>query len=152
MALVARQETFGERFWLEARELLQAEWQESGLAGQGMALVPQIEVFANMASQNALLYVTLRDSQELVGYFVGHLGTELTTTRKVLHMEALYVIPRCRKTLGGLRLIREVERVAKGMGCRAVRMGFGLLDGMKTRAFGALGYKPVVMFCEKDLG
>lgn len=152
MALQCRQESFSDRFWLEAKELLRAEWEESGLASQGVPLVPQVAVFARMASQNSLLYVTLRDAQELVGYFVGHLGTELTTTRKVLHMEALYVVPRCRKSLGGLRLIREVERAAKGMGCQAVRMGFGLLDGMKVRAFKALGYRPVVMFCEKELG
>lgn len=146
----ARLELFGPRFWLEAAELLQAEWEESG-RGEAVSLNPLKEVYSRQASLGHLVYVTLRDDGKLGGYFVGYLGAENTTGRKVLVMDALYVEPGLRARRGGVRLIKKVEEVARAQEVALLQMAHRAFPGDKPKNYEALGFRQAAIVYEKEL-
>lgn len=146
----AKLEIFGPRFWDEAAELLRAEWGESG-RGEAVPLNPLKEVYSTQASLGRLLYVTLRDSGRLGGYFVGHLGAEATTGRSILAMDALYVEPALRARRGGVKLVLKVEELAKARGVALLQMAHRAFPGDKPKNYEALGFRQAAIVYEKEL-
>lgn len=143
-------ELFGPRFWIEAAELLQAEWKESG-RGEVVPLNPLKEVYLNQALLGRLVYVTLRVDGKLKGYFVGHLGVENTTGRKILVMDALYVEPSFRARRGGVRLVKKVEEVARAQEVALLQMAHRAFPGDKPKNYVALGFRQAAIVYEKEL-
>ena len=109
-------ESFAERLD-ELKALLPDHYKELALNQDKVPLDPQYHVYVEREQQGGLLFVTLRDAGELVGYFIGfiapglHYKTCLTCT-----MDIFYVRKDKRGGRAGIKLFKFVENELKRRG------------------------------------
>lgn len=109
-------ESFEERLD-ELKALLPEHYKELALNQEKVPLDPQYHVYIERERQGGLLFVTLRDAGELVGYFIGfiapglHYKTCLTCT-----MDIFYVRKDKRGGRAGIKLFQFVEKELKRRG------------------------------------
>jgi len=137
----------------ELQRLLPLHYQELALNQDKVPLSPQYGIYIERERRGELLFVTLREAGELVGYFIGfiapglHYSTCLTCT-----MDIFYVHPSKRGAgLPGVRLFRAVEKELKR---RGVKRWFA---GSKCRAdasalFERLDFERVEVYYSKWIG
>ncbi|MAF04957.1 MULTISPECIES: GNAT family N-acetyltransferase [unclassified Herbaspirillum] len=116
-------ESFEERLE-ELKVLLPAHYEELALNQDKVPLSPQYEEYIRRERLGGLIFVTLRDAGEMVGYFIGfiapglHYSTCLTCT-----MDIFYVRQDKRKGGAGLRMFRFVEQELRRRGVQRWFMG-----------------------------
>lgn len=109
-------ESFEERLE-ELKILLPEHYKELALNQDKVPLDPQYNIYIERERQGGLLFVTLRDAGELVGYFIGfiapglHYKTCLTCT-----MDIFYVRKDKRKGRAGIKLFQFVMKELKRRG------------------------------------
>ncbi len=115
--LTTQIESFEERLE-ELQTLLPMHYEELALNKDKVPLSPQYDVYIERERRGELIFVTMRDAGELVGYFIGfiapglHYSTCLTCT-----MDIFYIHPSRRSQgLPGVRLFRAVEKELKRRG------------------------------------
>lgn len=90
----------------------------------GFPLTPQYEVYLAREARGELLYVTLRDSGALVGYFIGFIAPGLHyATCLTLTMDIFWVAEDHRGRFGGVKLFRQVLAEAKRRGVDLMFVG-----------------------------
>nr|DAN02913.1 MAG TPA: transcriptional regulator [Caudoviricetes sp.] len=101
----------------EMRRLLPLHYQELALNKDKVPLDPQYEVYLDRERRGELLFVTLREAGEMIGYFVGfiapglHYRTCLTCT-----MDIFFVHPGKRQGRAGITLFKFVKAELKRRG------------------------------------
>lgn len=144
-------ESFADRI-PELRELLPAHYEELALDKESVPLSPQFDVYVEREIRGELLFVTVRESGDLIGYFIGfiapglHYSTCLTCT-----MDIFYVRKDRRTGSAGVRLFRFVEQELRRRGVKRWFMG------SKTHAdasalFERIGAARVEIYYSKWLG
>jgi hypothetical protein len=145
-------ESFEERL-TELKALLPGHYKELALNQDKVPLSPQFNVYIERERRGELLFVTMREEGELVGYFIGfiapglHYSTCLTCT-----MDIFYIRPDKRgAALPGVRLFKFVEK-------ELIRRGVDRwFVGSKCRAdasklFEFLEFEKVEIYYSKWLG
>jgi hypothetical protein len=136
----------------ELMYLLPLHYEELALNKDKVPLDPQYEVYRERDAAGAVLFVTLRDAGELVGYFVGfiapglHYKTCLTCT-----MDIFYLRKDKRTGSGGVRLFRFVEAELKSRGVQRWFMG-SKVHADASALFKRIGAAPVETYYSKWLG
>jgi GNAT superfamily N-acetyltransferase len=136
----------------ELMYLLPLHYEELALNKDKVPLDPQYEVYRERDAAGAVLFVTLRDAGELVGYFVGfiapglHYKTCLTCT-----MDIFYLRKDKRTGSGGVRLFRFVEAELKRRGVQRWFMG-SKVHADASALFKRIGAAPVETYYSKWLG
>lgn len=144
-------ESFTERL-PELKVLLPEHYRELALNQEHVPLDPQYPVYIERERQGGLLFVTLRDAGELVGYFIGfiapglHYQTCLTCT-----MDIFYVRSDKRKGSAGVRLFRFVEAELRRRGVQRWFMG-SKVHADASALFKRIGAAPVETYYSKWLG
>lgn len=150
--LTTQVESFEERL-AELQELLPLHYRELALNQDKVPLSPQYGIYIERERRGELLFVTMRDAGELVGYFIGfiapglHYSTCLTCT-----MDIFFIHPSRRgNALPGVRLFRAVEAELRR---RGVQRWFA---GSKCKAdasslFEFLDFERVEVYYSKWLG
>lgn len=144
-------ESFKQRL-AELQRLLPMHYEELALNRDKVPLSPIYERYIACERDGALLFVTLRDAGELVGYFIGfiapglHYQTCLTCT-----MDIFYVRPDKRKGSAGVRLFRFVENELRRRGVQRWFMG-SKIHADASALFKRIGAAPVETFYSKWLG
>lgn len=135
----------------EMKPLFPLHWEELALNKDRVPLDPQYDVYLERDARGEVLFVTLREVGELVGYFVGfvvpglHYRTCLTLT-----MDIFYVRPDKRGRCG-VKLFREVEREAKRRGVKRMFVG-SKCHKDASWLFERLGYEEVERYYSKWMG
>jgi hypothetical protein len=136
----------------ELMHLLPLHYEELALNKDKVPLDPQYEVYRERDAAGMVLFVTLRDAGELVGYFVGfiapglHYKTCLTCT-----MDIFYLRQDKRTGSGGVRLFRFVEAELKRRGVQRWFMG-SKVHADASALFKRIGAAPVETYYSKWLG
>jgi GNAT superfamily N-acetyltransferase len=136
----------------ELKPLLPGHWEELALDKDQVPLDPQYEVYFDRERKGELLFVTLRSSGAMVGYFIAfiaqglHYRTCLTCT-----MDIFYVHPDHRGRGGGLRLFRFVKSELQRRGVQRWFVG-SKLHRDASRLFEAMGFEPVETYYSLWLG
>jgi GNAT superfamily N-acetyltransferase len=149
--ITAHVESFEERLH-ELQALLPLHYAELALNQDKVPLAPQYHVYIERERAGGLLFVTLRDAGELVGYFIGfiapglHYSTCLTCT-----MDIFFLRQDKRTGSTGVRLFRFVETELRRRGVQRWFMG------SKTHAdasalFKRIGAAPVETYYSKWIG
>lgn len=144
-------ESFEERL-NELQALLPMHYEELALNQDKVPLSPQYDVYIARERRGELLFVAMRESGALVGYFIGfiapglHYSTCLTCT-----MDIFYVHPDKRNGRAGIKLFKFVESELRR---RGVQRWFA---GSKTKAdasalFEYLQFDRVEVYYSKWLG
>lgn len=135
----------------EIKPLLPFHWQELALNQDKVPLDPQYEVYLERERRGELLFVTVRESGVMVGYFLGfiapglHYKTCLTCT-----MDIFFIHPEARGQRGGIKLFRFVEKELRRRGVNRWFVG-SKLHKDASRMFEALGFDPVETYYSKWL-
>lgn len=144
-------ESFAERL-NELQALLPEHYKELALNQSDVPLDPQYEVYIERERQGALLFVTLRDAGELIGYFIGfvapglHYKTCLTCT-----MDIFYVRKDKRQGSAGVRMFRFVEKELRRRGVQRWFMG-SKIHADASALFERIGASKVETYYSKWLG
>ena len=141
-----------ERQLEELQALLPLHYRELALNQDAVPLDPQYHVYIERERQGGLLFVTLRDAGELVGYFIGfiapglHYRTCLTCT-----MDIFYVRQDKRTGSAGVRMFRFVEAELRHRGVQRWFMG-SKIHADASALFKRIGAAPVETYYSKWLG
>lgn len=144
-------ESFEERLG-ELQVLLPMHYRELALNQDKVPLAPQYSVYIDRERAGGLLFVTLRDAGELVGYFIGfiapglHYETCLTCT-----MDIFYVRADKRSGSAGVRMFRFVEAELKRRGVQRWFMG-SKVHADASALFKRIGADPVETYYSKWIG
>lgn len=103
-------ESFTERLD-ELKPLLPLHWEELALNKDKVPLDPQYDLYLYREELGQLLFVTLREAGELVGYFIGFIAPGLHyQTCLTCHMDIFYVRKDKRGGRAGIKLFKFVEQ------------------------------------------
>lgn len=136
----------------ELQALLPLHYKELALNQDKVPLAPQYWVYISREREGGLIFVTLRDAGELVGYFIGfvapglHYSTCLTCT-----MDIFYVRPDKRQGSAGVRMFRFVENELRRRGVQRWFMGSKVRNDASA-LFKRIGAEPVETYYSKWLG
>lgn len=136
----------------ELQVLLPLHYRELALNQDKVPLAPQYHVYIERERAGGLLFVTLRDAGELVGYFIGfiapglHYSTCLTCT-----MDIFYVRQDKREGSAGVRMFRFVEAELRRRGVHRWFMG-SKIQADASPLFKRIGATPVETYYSKWLG
>lgn len=136
----------------ELQALLPLHYKELALNQDQVPLSPQYHVYIERERNGGLLFVTLRDAGELVGYFIGfiapglHYSTCLTCT-----MDIFYVRADKRAGSAGVRMFRFVEAELRRRGVQRWFMG-SKIHADASALFKRIGAAPVETYYSKWLG
>lgn len=144
-------ESFEERLE-ELKVLLPAHYKELAMNQDKVPLSPRFSVYIEHERAGGLLFVTLRDAGELVGYFIGfiapglHYSTCLTCT-----MDIFYVRQDRRSGSSGVRLFRFVEAELRRRRVQRWTMG-SKIHADASALFKRIGAVPIETYHSKWLG
>lgn len=137
----------------ELKPLLPAHFAELALNQDKVPLDPQYEIYLERDRCGEVVFVTVRELGELVGYYVGfvapglHYGGCLTCTTDIF-----WIRPDKRgQALPGARLFREVERELRRRGVQRWFTG-SKLKADASALFQFLDFEPVETYYSKWLG
>lgn len=121
--LTAQVESLTERLE-EMKPLFPLHWEELALNKDKVPLDPQYNVYLERDRRGEVLFVTVRDRGELVGYFVGFVAPGLHyQTCLTCHMDILYLRQDKRGAMGGVILLKAVKEEAKRRGVQRMFVG-----------------------------
>lgn len=140
--LTAHVENLTERLE-ELKPLFPLHWEELALNKDKVPLDPQYHVYLDRDARGEVIFVTLRDAGELVGYFVGFVAPGLHyQTCLTCHMDILYLRKDRRGGRGGVILLKAVQAELKRRGVQ--RWFVGTKAHMDIgRLFQAMGFTHV---------
>lgn len=139
-------------FILEAQPLLPLHWEELALNKDKVPLDPMYEIYDAKDAQGQVMVVTLRQSGELVGYFIGFVSPGLHyRTCLTLTMDIFWTHPSIRGGGAGVRLFRAVEKEARRRGVQRMFVG-SKCHKDASRLFEAMGYERTEVFYSSWLG
>lgn len=149
--LTAQVESLTERLE-EMKPLFPLHWEELALNKDKVPLDPQYDEYLRRDANGQVVFLTLRDKGELVGYFVGFVAPGLHySTCLTCHMDILYLRPDKRGALGGRILMDALESELKRRGVHRWFMGTKLHKDI-SRLFEAHGFEPVEKTYSKWIG
>jgi GNAT superfamily N-acetyltransferase len=149
--LTAQVESLTERLE-EMKPLFPLHWEELALNKDKVPLDPQYAEYLRRDAAGQVVFLTLRDRGELVGYFVGFVAPGLHyQTCLTCHMDILYLRPDKRGALGGLKLMDALEAELKRRGVKRWFMGTKAHKDI-SRLFEAKGFEHVETTYSKMLG
>lgn len=149
--ITAQLEKFADRIE-ELQALLPMHYEELALNKDQVPLCPQYEIYIEREVNNELIFVTLRELGELVGYFIGfiapglHYKTCLTCT-----MDIFYVRPDKRGGGAAKELFGFVEKELKRRGVDRWLVG-SKCHKDASYLFEKLGFSQIEVYYSKWLG
>lgn len=129
----------------EIKPLLPIHYEELSLHKfHGFPLAPIYEDYLARDAAGQVLYITIREQGELLGYFVGFIGPALHYQGCLsLMLDIFYILPKARGNNGGVIMFNAVITECKRRGVKAFNMG--CKEHMKEfaeRLFRAIGAEP----------
>lgn len=138
----------------ELQPILPKHWEELALDKDKVPLDPQYDIYIRREEMGEVLFMTLRDAGELIGYFIGFIAPGLHyKTCLTLTMDIFYVVPEHRGKHGGVTLFEAVKKEAKRRGVQ--RWFVGNKEHAKVHAtalFEYLGFEKVETYYSMWLG
>jgi len=152
MLLTTQIESFSERLE-EFKPLFPLHWEELALNKDKVPLDPIYEIYITREERGELLFLTMREDSEPVGYFIGfiapglHYRTCLTCT-----MDIFYVHPRLRSQgLPGVKLFRAAEKELRRRGVQRWFVG-SKVHADASALFERLDFERVEVYYSKWIG
>lgn len=121
--ITALKESF-EATLAELKPLLPIHWKELALQQDKVPLDPNFDLYILRERAGEVMFITLRESGALIGYFIGFVAPGLHyRTCLTLIMDIMYVHPDKRQSGGGTILFEEVKAEAKRRGVKRAFVG-----------------------------
>lgn len=149
--ITAHIESFRERLE-ELKPLLPQHWEKLALHKDKVPLNPQYETYFAREASGELLFVALRDTGRMIGYWIACIAPGLHyQTCLTAMMDIWNILPEYSGTIAPMILMRAVEREYKRRGVNRSIVG-EKLHAPCGRLFHAFGYEPVERIYSKWIG
>lgn len=136
----------------ELKPLLPLHWEELALNKDDVPLDPQYEIYLERDARGEVVFATLRDAGELIGYFVGFINPGLHyKTCLTCIMDIFYLVQDKRGKNGGVILFQKVEKELIRRGVQRWFVGEKLHKPC-GKLFKFLNFEPVEITHSKMLG
>ena len=137
----------------ELKVLLPAHYAELALNQDRVPLSPQYDIYIDRERRGELLFITMRDEGEMIGYFIGFVSPGLHySTCLTCIMDIFYIHPDKRGgALPGVRLFRFVEVELKRRGVQRWFVG-SKCHADASKLFEFLNFQKVEIFYSKMIG
>lgn len=136
----------------ELMHLLPQHYEELALNKDKVPLDPQYEYYLEHDAKGAVIFVTLREAGELIGYFIGFISPGLHYKTCLTCMMDIFYLRKDKRTgTGGIRLFRFVEAELKRRGVQRWFMG-SKIHADASALFKRIGATPVETYYSKWLG
>ena len=136
----------------QLKKILPLHYSELALNQDKVPLSPQFDKYIAAERAGDLLFIVLRSSGEMVGYFIGFISFGLHySTCLTCQMDIFYVHPDHRGNGAGFQLFRYVEQQLKKRGVQRMFVG-SKMHKDASWLFEKLGYKPVEKYYSAWLG
>jgi hypothetical protein len=136
----------------ELKKLLPVHYEELALNQDKVPLDPQYDIYVEREKNGGLLFVTMREMGEMVGYFIGFISPGLHyKTCLTCQMDIFYVRKDKRNGSAGLRLFRFVETELRRRGVQRWFMG-SKIHADASALFKRINAEPVETYYSKWLG
>lgn len=136
----------------EMKALYPQHWEELALNQDKVPLDPEYSIYLQRDALGEVLFVSLRELGELVGYFIGFVAPGLHyKTCLTLTMDIFWVKPEVRGRWGGVKLFRAVLAEAERRGVQRVFAGSKVHKDASI-LFERLGFEPVEIYYSKWMG
>lgn len=135
------------------RELFPLHYKELALDQDKVPLAPDWNAYIESEDAGRLIFMTLRQDGEMVGYFIGFIGSGLHySTCLECKMDIFFIHPKARgEELPGLKLFRALEQELKRRGVQRWFVG-SKMHASADALFKRLGFKPIEVYHSKWLG
>jgi len=145
-------ESFEEKL-SELQELLPLHYSELALNQDRVPLSPNYDIYIQNERLGNLIFMTLRDAGELVGYFIGFITPGLHySTCLTCQMDIFYIRPDKRGSgLPGLKLFRALEVELKARGVQRWFVG-SKVHADASALFERMSFERVEVFYSKWIG
>jgi len=144
-------ESFEERLE-ELKELLPQHWEELALNKDKVPLSPQFNIYIDREKRGELIFVVIRESGEMIGYFIGFISNGLHySTCLTCQMDIFYVRKDKRGGSAGIKLFKFVEKELRRRGVQRWFMGSKVFADASP-LFERIGAEKVEVFYSKWLG
>lgn len=136
----------------ELKTLLPLHYEELALNKDKVPLVPQYDIYLARDQRGELVFLTMRENGQLIGYFIGfvapglHYKTCLTCT-----MDIFYIHPDKRNGRAGIMLFKAVEEELKRRGVMRWFVGSKVHKDASV-LFERLGFNRVEVYYSKWIG
>lgn len=121
--ITAQRESLAERL-TEIQALLPLHYRELALNQDKVPLDPQYDIYLAREKMGELMFITVREDGDMIGYFIGFVAPGLHyKTCLTLTMDILYIHPDRRKSGAGNILFDAVKSEAKRRGVQRVFVG-----------------------------
>lgn len=136
----------------ELKPMLPLHYLELALNQDKVPLDPQYGVYIEREAHGGVMFITLREAGELIGYFIGFIAPGLHyQTCLTLTMDIFYVHPDHRGSGAGWQLFKAVEAEAKRRGVQRMFVG-SKMHKDASWLFERLGYEPCETYYTTWLG
>ena len=136
----------------ELMKLFPVHFQELALNKEKAPLDPQIDIYMERERRGELMFVAVRKTGELIGYFIGFVAPGLHyKTCLTLTMDIFYIAPEHRGSSAGYKLFKFVEQEAKNRGVKRMFVG-SKVHSDASWLFEKLGYEKVETYYSAWLG
>lgn len=144
-------ESFTERLE-ELKPLLPLHYEELALDKDKVPLSPQYPIYLKRDELGELIFPTIRENGDLIGYYIGFIAFGLHyQTCLTCITDIFYIHPEHRGKQAGLLLFEFTEKELKKRGVQRWFVGSKLhLDA--TPMLQRLGFEPIEKFCSKWIG
>ncbi|MDM1720530.1 GNAT family N-acetyltransferase [Acinetobacter towneri] len=134
------------------KPLLPIHYKELALNQDKVPLSPQFDKYVATEKQGGLIFVTLRNAGQMVGYFIGFIAPGLHySTCLTCQMDIFYVLPEHRGSGAGFQLFKFVEQQLKKRGVQRMFVG-SKMHKDASWLFEKLNYTPVETYYSAWLG
>ena len=134
------------------KPLLPIHYKELALNQDKVPLSPQFDKYVATEKQGGLIFVTLRSTGQMVGYFIGFIAPGLHySTCLTCQMDIFYVLPEHRGSGAGFQLFKFVEQQLKKRGVQRMFVG-SKMHKDASWLFEKLNYTPVETYYSAWLG
>lgn len=135
----------------ELKPLLPLHYEELALNKDSVPLDPQYDIYLDRDAAGQVVFVTLRDVGELIGYFIGFVAPGLHyKTCLTCSMDIFYLRQDKRGQRGGIKLFKEIERELNRRGVNRWFVG-SKTHKDASRLFEYLGFEKVETYYSKML-
>jgi len=108
----------------ELKPVLPLHYEELALDKDKVPLDPQYDIYLERERRGELIFMAMRSSGRLIGYFIGFIAPALHyRTCLTLTMDIFYIVPEFRGNKAGLLLFGEIKKEAKRRGVQLWFMG-----------------------------
>lgn len=136
----------------EMKPLFMLHWHKLALNKDKVPLDPQYQVYLQKDARGEVMFISLRDTGRLVGYWVGFITPGLHYQTCLTHMMDIWnMLPEYESGHTALILMRAVEKELKRRGVNRSFIG-EKLHRPTGRLFKAFGYEPVETYYSKWIG